>query len=201
MGKFSEIRKVMRYYNSVEMIKAEAGDHYRLDRNNTREYFFLHKEWYKKIEKYVNEQKGSNLIHLDICGRTSARTMGFNESYCFALKTSELIKKFALKNHHFFNGSLFNPNKFKNFIKLIKDSGKFPSLVTFEPVAGLQDYGPKVLIEGVSNYRDIVFTYLSKRLCQVVEILKPGGFIYMERPFQFDSDDTAYFSGIFLKMN
>ena len=195
MSKFLEIRKVMEYYHSVAIKGIEGGDHFRLDRHQTREYFFIHKMWDEKLHKYINEElkNKEKLIHLDICGRTNARTMGFHKSYCFALKTSYFRKKMSEDNHYFFDGDLFNPNDFNEFIELIKTQKAYPTLITFEPVAGLQDYGPEIKIDGVSNYREIVFAYLVKRLYQIVEILKPGGFLYMERPFQFDSDNAVDF--------
>ena len=64
-----------------------------------------------------------------------------------------------------------------------KDNAR-PALVTFEPVAGLGSYqwGDKY----VSNYKSITYGRLEKRLVEMIHILRPGGYIYLERPFQME---------------
>lgn len=184
----------MRYYASISAQKIDSGDYYRLDRNQTRQYFDIHKKWFFKIKESLLKQKGKK-IHIDICGRTTACRMGFDASYCFSLKTSDFLKKISVNNHFFIDGDVFNPTEFNEFILFIKENKLYPSLVTFEPVAGLHEYGPYSV--GVSkltsNYPDFVYRYLKKRLEQVISILKPGGYIYLERPFQFDADMMTEF--------
>lgn len=182
----------MTYYLDISKEKINNGDRYRLDRTQTRQYFEIHPKWFKKIIKTISEQKGKK-IHIDICGRTTACRMGFDASYCFALKTSEFVKKISDDNHFFFDGDLFNPVGFNLFIQMIKENELFPTLVTFEPVAGLHEYGPSAISREVPGYREFAYSYLGKRLEQVIEILRPGGYIYMERPFQFDPVLTADF--------
>ncbi len=197
MNTFLNLRKVMHYYANTSQQKINEGDRYRLDRRYTRQYFEIHPKWYEKIYSTISKQIGRK-VHIDICGRTNASNMGFDASYCFALKTSDFIKKISSANHFYFDGDIFDPVVFNMFISFIKDHKLNPSLVTFEPVAGLQEYGPCTEIDrNVSRYREIVYGYLQKRLIQVITILKPGGYIYLERPFQSDPILIAdFFRGV-----
>lgn len=183
----TKIRKIMKYYASIAEQKIEGGDCYiLLDRSQTRQYFDIHKKWLFEIEESLSKQKGKK-FHIDICGRTTACRMGFDASYCFALKTSDFVKKISINNHFFIDGDIFNPTEFNKFILFIKENKLYPSLVTFEPVAGLHEYGLSSAISTkVPGYREFVYSYMGKRLEQVIEILRPGGYIYLEKPFQFD---------------
>lgn len=69
-----------------------------------------------------------------------------------------------------------------------------PALVTFEPMAGLNRYQSMYNAEN-PIYENVTYGQLEKRLEEIVEILKPGGYIYLEKPFQF-SGTADFFRGI-----
>lgn len=189
-NKFSQIRKSILFHRNASSEKIKDGDRYRLDRFYTQDYFDIHPQWKEKVMKYFSslaEQK-IRVVHVDICGRTQAKRMGANKSYCFSLKRNILFTNSSYQEY--FDGDIFNSSDFSKFITLIKKEEKTnTALITFEPVAGLQDYGPERKIDGAPDYKAITYAFLGKRLTNLINILRPGGYIYPERPFQFDADN------------
>jgi hypothetical protein len=188
MSTFTEMRKVVTAHHLISGSKP-FDDHYRLDRSETYQYFTIHKEWSTKLRDYFAKLRLNNerVVHIDICGRSGARSMGADISYCFSLYTSDFAKKIAAPEKILFDGDILTTKDFNSFVSLVnKDAA--PALITFEPVAGLQAYSPGLHQDKVSFlYKDITYQQLIRRLRVGIELLRPGGFIYLERPFQFDS--------------
>ncbi len=184
---YSQVRKTIDFHHSVFPKKME-NDYYRLDRSSAINYFDIHPTWKKKIQLYfqtLRDQK-EQAVSVDICGRAHGESLGSHKSYSFSINPSDICKIFAPKSQVFFSGDIFNSNNFAEFLTLIKDDK--PALVTFEPVAGLQTYGPEIKIEGAPQYKEITYNILAKRLCDIISIVRPGGYVYLEKPFQFDAD-------------
>jgi hypothetical protein len=190
MRQTNELRKTIEFHHSISFINKQGDDYFRLDRADTSQYFRYHKIWEQKIQKYFQtlKKKKIPIIHVDICGRTNAKNLGADKSYCFSLKTSQIKRAFADKNQVFIDGDLFNTEEFNILIKSIKEEQ--PALGTFEPVAGLQSYY-KVKVEDIPHYSNITYEILGHRLRKIISVIRPGGYIYMERPFQFDVDYGA----------
>lgn len=161
----------------VESLAYKRGmDYHQVDRNHTYEYLKSFPKWIEKIEKYFEElhNKSLSVVHIDICGRTEAKSLGADKSYCFSLKASGITKAFAPAHQVFFDGDIFNTVDFSKFIKLIKSEK--PALITFEPLAGLENHMS-------SPNKNITYGILLKRLRSLLRVMQPGGFIYISKPF------------------
>jgi len=193
MSTFKQIRKTIEFHSSISEENKKGFDYFRLDRLDASLYFSFHKKWKMKIINYFEQLKKGRMkiVHIDICGRTNANSLGVEESYCFSLKASDITKCLAPKSQFFFDGDIFNSKNFSDFIEVVRN--KKPALVTFVPVAGLQTYRISQNMIGVPLYRKITYFRLIKRLCALIDILQPGGYIYLERPFQMDVDDIRDF--------
>jgi len=180
---FRQIRETIKLHNSISKNK-DPDDNYRLDRYNVNSYFDIHEKWRDKICSYFHElhDAGEKVVHVDICGRATARSLGADISYCFSFKTP-LFRSILEPNNVFIDGNIFNTSDFSSLINRLRKDNARPALVTFEPVAGLQDY--HLLAEHVPDYMKITYGQLEKRLTDMIGILRPGGYIYLERPFQF----------------
>jgi hypothetical protein len=184
-----EIGDTFQYYSksSGEHERDNPSDRYRVDRRSAEQYFSIAPKWKQKLLEYFSELKKAKefIVCADICGRASYLTLGANKSYFFSYKTNELCRLGENKKNVFFDGDIFNPTHFSQFISVIRNDGAQLAFVTFMPMAGLQQYTPQT-IEGLPNYEHLTYTYLSKRLRDIVRILRPGGYVMIERPFQFD---------------
>ncbi|HAE36646.1 MAG: hypothetical protein UR85_C0004G0014 [Candidatus Nomurabacteria bacterium GW2011_GWF2_35_66] len=174
-----KIVEVMQFHHNavVESLRYKRGiDYYPVDRIHTYEYLKSFPEWTEKIGKYFEELHSESLgvVHVDICGRTEAQSLGADKSYCFSLKASDITRAFAPPHQLFFDGDIFNTTDFSSFIKLIKDEK--PALITFEPLAGLEDHMN-------SPDKNITYSILLKRLRSLLKVMQSGGFIYISKPF------------------
>lgn len=197
MSTFTEIRKVITAHHLISSSKP-FDDRYRLDRPETYQYFTIHKEWSTKLHNYFSELHSNNerVVHIDICGRSGARSMGADISYCLSLYTTDFAKEIAAPHKILFDGDIFTTKHFDSFVSFAKKDVA-PALITFEPVAGLQAYSPGLHQDKLSSlYKEITYQQLIRRLRIGIELLRPGGFMYLERPFQFDS---SHFIDIFNK--
>jgi len=194
MNNYSQIKKTINFHRMVSIENQKGNDYFRVDRSDTSRYFDLHSKWEIKVADYLRtlRQQGFKVVHADICGRTNAHSLGADKSFCFSFKTSEITKALASKEQVFFDGDLFNSKRFSEFISLIKQES--PALVTFNPMAGLQSYGfYQQGVKDISLYKKITYQVLINRLHQIIEVVRPGGFIFLEKPFQFDSEIAAGF--------
>lgn len=188
--KFLEIRKSYAYYRKATKAHLEhnPSDHYRVDRSFAIRYFSIFPKWRKKIIDFTNELKKNkkDFSYVDVCGRASGVSFGANLSFLFSLKTGKVKRAFSNQGTDIFiDGDIFNPDDFNRLLDEIRSRGVPPALITFRPMAGLQSYTPFRSIE-IPGYEAITYTILYKRLAAIFELLLPGGFIMIERPFQFD---------------
>jgi hypothetical protein len=103
---------------------------------------------------------------------------------------SETDKMISGSTNVLFDGDIFDSRNFNKFLSTLRQDSTAPSLVTFRPVAGLQNYSPIHAIQGVPMYEEITYRQLAKRLEGMVEILRPGGYIFLQHPFQSEVIDN-----------
>lgn len=189
MENLGPVRKAIEFHKRTSDV-GRQDDTYRLDRNDAEDYFGILPKWRSKLINYFDSlhEQGEKVVHVDICGRASARSLGADKSYFLSLNPGEFRKAISHKGDVFIDGDVFSPKDFLRLKKRLEEDGARPALVTFKPVAGLQNYfGAGMKVEGVPNYKEITHARLEKRLEEVVAILRPGGYVFLERPFQFDS--------------
>lgn len=179
----SDTRKVLEFHREISN---DSSDFYRLDRIDISGYFSLNPKFSRRISDYFQELHNQNkkVVHLDICGRASGISMGADKSYLFSLKIDSFKRIIANSEDILIEGDIFNSNDFSKFLNIVKSDGYSPALITFVPVAGLQDYYPGFNEDVSNNYAEITYGLLEKRLKECVAVLPVGGLIFFEKPFQ-----------------
>ena len=184
----SEIRKAIEFNNEMsEKAQPTDGERFRLNRYGAELYFTHFQKWREEIGSYFNEVKaqGDKVTYVDVCGRANGRKLGADISYCFSLQTPRSADWFHDEEDVLMEGDIFSAKDFYGFVSRIKEDGNQPSLVTFEPVAGLQDYSPG----GQSKptlHREVTYQRLENNLKKMIEIVRPGGYIFLGKAFQLD---------------
>ncbi len=192
---FGTIRKVLRYHKRKSERRRRTDDgYYRVNRLNASQYFFfdnnefgIQSEWRKQVTSFFHQvhDQGQKVVYLDLCGEASARSLGADVSYTFSFQpyfTSELtnvIHPGVQKS----DGDIFSLRDFSQMLQLIRDKGERLSLVTFDPIVGLQTHTPS---HENKDEKAVIYGILEQRLRKVVELMVPGGFVYIGRPFQID---------------
>lgn len=198
MEDLGSIRKRVKEHREISN-KEKDHDYFRVDRAHTSGYFEILPEWRQKVRQFFHKvhEKGEKVVYVDVCGRTSADDLGADKSYCFSLQASEITKSFRpimSKTTEFVDGDLFNAEDFDSLIQTLKERKESPALITFMPMAGLQSHGPR---DSKSIEAKVTYAMLEKRFRSLYSILKPGGFILLEKPFQMDSSNWAsFFRGV-----
>ncbi len=201
-GEFSEIRRAIEFHLKMSERKKQ-DDEYRVDRYDVVEYFAMISKWKLEVMKFLEEvhDLGEKVLFLDICGRATGYNLGADISYCFSIENTDFRKILSKPRDNFFDGDIFNSNDFSDFLNKVSGVGIPPALVTFAPMAGLTSYyslgGAHENIS--SNYKEVTHGQLEKRLHQIVDILKPGGYIYIENP-PFNSTDSLREVSFFYKI-
>lgn len=136
----------------------------------------------------VNSFKG--YTHIDICGNASLT--GF-DSYGFSLNTHGGEKDESKR----FIGDFFDDEDYLMFLDKLKDKSKNIALATFMPVAGLNEYGIRI-VKGELD-KDIVHRVLENRLSQTLSNLIPGGLLISDNlnSIYSDSEIKTLFSSKF----
>jgi hypothetical protein len=181
MAEFSEVRRAARELRAVSAREAKASHYYRVDRTDTSRYFYGMEDWLREIEKYLTSVRvqGETAAYLDVCGTTSAERLGCTVNYQFTIQDRRRLS--VTKNTFPVVGDLFARSDFDRVITLVKANGHLLSLTTFQPMAGLQRFTPKA----DTQLESVVYQHLCHQLAKVVEITREGGYILLERPFQF----------------
>lgn len=188
-----EIRRTIIHLKTIGQKNKAGGEYYRLDRSDGSRYLEPFPKWQREITKYLAElrAKGEVPVYVDICGRAHGRVLGAVKNYSFSLQ--------PIENHFFqsddetlIEGNLFASRDFNSFIRLLRENDSCPAFVTFEPVAGLQSYTPGTA-QGISP--TVTYQCLGNKLRRIYDVLLPGGFIYLRRPFQFDGIGE-FFAGV-----
>lgn len=185
---FKELRQVQAFYkNATELNFLEnPSDRYRVDRFDAMGYFDIFPKWKNKVISYIEDLKKmkEKFVYIDVCGRASGQRLGADTSYLFSLRTDKLKRMARPKGDVFVDGDLFNRKDFSVLLGLVREDVA-PAFITFRPMAGLQNYSfINKETKNFPNYEKITYGLLGKRLADVIEVLRPGGFILLERPFQ-----------------
>lgn len=184
------------YQTAKCQLSENPTDRYRVDKHNALGYFGIFPKWKEKINQYLNElhKKHTKFSYVDVCGRASGYGFGASFSYLFSLKTDAISRAFHIKTDIFVDGNLFDPYDFSRLVNVIKEGEIAPAFITFMPMAGLQSYTPSFKKSNIVNHEPITYIYLGKKLSCLIRLLRPGGYMMLERPFQFDgSMIEAYF--------
>jgi hypothetical protein len=185
-----EILGIFKFYKTTteQGLLENKNDSYLVDRLDASGYFGVMPKWENKIRSYLSGIKKSRqkVVHLDICGRASGISLLADKSYCFSLLTSDFSKSLSSEKRILVDGDLFNQEDFSKFISIVKKGRVAPAFVTFMPMAGLHNYNPFFNSESnkFPNYEEVTYGLLGKRLKSIVKILRPGGYILLEKPFQ-----------------
>lgn len=181
---FSEIRTGAREMRSVIRISPKWPHHYRVDRLRADGYFFQLDSWKKEIIDFAATMHSSkqSAVHLDICGNTTARMLGYDHSYQFSMSTRGTWREDCTA----YRGDIFDKRALRGFLEKIEaERGKL-SFTTFMPMAGLQSHTP---IRDCASHRDVLYRRLFQQLTLVMLHTHVGGYVLLERPFQLDFND------------
>jgi hypothetical protein len=181
---FSELRDGVMKMRSVISNNPTSSHYYRVDRSWADEYFFQLDAWKREIVDFAStvRDSGQSAVHLDICGNTSARSLGYEHSYQFSMSTRGHWPVDCTA----YRGDIFDKQALRDFLQQIEaERGKL-SFTTFMPMAGLQSYTPQ---RSCASHRDVLYQRLFQQLEQVLLHTQVGGYVLLERPFQLDSGD------------
>lgn len=189
-----EVRKAI-LWNRAMSAKNYDGDPYayRVDRMRC-DYMSLQPKWERKVWDFIDELKdsGQRVVYADICGRSTAASWGVDISYCFSLHASEMTRIVHPKQDVIVDGDIFSMRDFSSFLSLMRDKGDRPAFVTFYPMAGLQSYTPSES-EKYRNTRlhwQVTWQRLANNLRRLLKVVRPGGYVYLDCPFQLAGTDT-----------
>ena len=198
----ADIRKAVLINRAKTQDCLAGNDHYyRVDRHQAGQYLGGLPKWQKRMRVYFNELRtqGVRTVYADICGRARGMDLGAEHSYTFSLQP---VSKFYTKvpNETFIEGDVFNARDFYSFINLIRSRGDLLAFATFEPIVGLQSYIPFESKEHRKSllHSDVTCQRLANNLKKLIEVVRPGGYIFLDKPFQFGEYDglEEFFSGI-----
>jgi hypothetical protein len=171
----------------------DDGYRHRVDRLYS-DYMSLESAWRKEVHAYLDGLKvqGERVVYADICGRTTGVKWGADVSYCFSLHTSNIMRQSHPPQDVIVDGDLFRMRDFNSFLALMRDNGDQPAFVTFYPMAGLQSYTPLSSYEHRKTklHPEVTWQRLENNLRRLLKVVRPGGYIYLDRPFQLGSTDT-----------
>lgn len=187
----SEIKAAIRWNR-----EAAANDYprdpycYPVDRMHS-DYMSLQPKWQRKVYDYLwgLRMAGERVVYADICGRSTAKGLGADISYCFSLHASEMTRIMHPPEDVIVDGDLFRMRDFYSFLEMMRVRNDRPAYVTFYPVAGLQSYTPSE--EKTRLHERVTLQRLENNLRRLIEVVRPGGYIYMDRPFQLHGSDLG----------
>lgn len=181
---FSEIRSAVRKLHQYIKINDSAEHIYRVNRPWIYEYFTdsRHDRWWDEIEGFANHVRGRDerVIHLDICGNARA-SRSFDHSYQVSMSHNEVHRGDQVT---FYRRDIFDRFALRDLANDISVRGETLTLTTFRPIVGLERYTP-FKVDG-EVYKHIIHQRLFDQLAIVVNHTRVGGYVYLERPFQFD---------------
>ncbi len=156
------------------------------------DYLSRQPKWEKEVRSYLKRlhKRGERVVYADICGRASGDCLGADISYCFSLHASNLRRRFCRPGEVLVDGDLFRMRDFNSFLAQMKRNGDAPALVTFNPLAGLQSYTPTKEKLAIKLHPQVTWQRLENNLRRLLETVRPGGYLYLDRPFQLAGTDT-----------
>ncbi len=174
----ANIRAVVSRLRKLTNTKRKGGECYRLDRCNGTSYLAGHRKMEKKVYTFLQSLRsaGEPIVYIDVCGRAKLDFADIN--YSFSLQENYWAFEQTPERRV---GDLFSAKDFYGFLRMIKGNDHRPSLVTCEPVAGLDTYSLEIGKKTFDCYKAVLYQRLENNLRAMIELLRPGGFIYLTR--------------------
>jgi len=192
----SHIKVALLYNRRASARKRASGEHYRVDRSDAAHYLRGMPKWSEKIASYFETLKAARvpIVYVDVCGRANGTSLGADITYTFSLQPKRLSFWHGDEVHHI-EGDLFSARDFGKFLRRLEDEVERPAFVTFEPIAGLQNYTPWRNAERTTAFfhEKVTWQRLENNLQRLIKVLRPGGYIYLDKPFQFATTDIRDF--------
>jgi hypothetical protein len=182
LDRYKKIKSVLKKNREkANKVKAERP-FYRVDRSNASDYLRGHPKLQRIIDKYFYERRilGLPTIYADICGEAIATSMGATHNYNFSIKEGY----FKSADTTQFKGDIFNKQDVLDFVNKIKVNGHKLNYITFEPIVGLEGYDFSKEKEDRELHRKVVWQQLENNLTLLLEVLEPGGYMYISKSFQ-----------------
>ena len=154
---------------------------YRSRRNGVSNYNGINNVFMDDIASHISKIKNKNkpLVHLDLCGRLNAFSLGADVSYMFTLGASH--KNVNLGSNEFLvDGDIFNNNDYQNLLNIISKNNHKVSFITFEIIAAFRKYEGNGILNESSP---LVNHILKKRLDSSLKLLEKDGIMYLSSPF------------------
>ena len=186
----ADIREALLEIRRITGKKSEGDEYYRLDRDDASSYFRGYPKWERKIGDYLRSLHESEAVYVDICGRAQGSYLGAREHYSFSLQPLySWQRRDSNREEQRFCGDIFSTRDFNAFLSLLKRNGDAPALVTFEPIAGLENYIPhKGSKTRAALNSEVTFQLLEHALRRLVAVMRPGGYILLGPPFHFGTN-------------
>lgn len=192
----ADIKDALRHIRRKTERKAPEEGYYGCDIKNALEYLEATPDWLSKITRYFVELKTLNetAVYVDVCGRARGDSIGAQVNFSYSLQPPEYPFR-VNSDPGRIHGDIFNGKQYAQFLKMLRDTGNRPALVTFHPVAGLQEYSvtERRWRDDPQLLHDVTYQRLAGNLRRTVEVLKEGGFIFVTEPFELGSTGTIDF--------
>ncbi len=160
---------------------------YRSRRKDVSAYFGIKNIFMDDIASQINKikTKTSPFVHLDLCGRLNAFSLGADVSYMFTLGASYKGVN-SISNEFLVDGDIFNNADYQNLLNIISKNNHKVSFITFEIISALKKYeGNGVL----NNSSPLVNSVLKKRLDSSLKLLEREGIMYLSSPFSIGRNE------------
>lgn len=187
LERYSKIRRAVKQNRERAKRDKENSPFFRVDRRNASAYMAGHPKFTKVVYGYLNKLKkeGKPFIYADICGEANAKGMGSDFDYSFSIKQG--MFKTETSDSLYFKGDVFNKDDVLEFVNKVRTNGHLLNFVTFEPIVGLQGYDHSDNKEDRELHRQVAWQQLEDNLKLLLQVVAPGGYIYISKPFQLDA--------------
>lgn len=184
LERYKKIKQVLRKNREKAKKVKEERPFDKVDGNSASDYLRGHPKLQRIIDKYFYERRilGLPTIYADICGNARATSIGSTHNYNFSIKESY----FKSADTTQFKGDIFNKQDVLDFVNKIKANGHKLNYISFEPIVGLEGYDFTKEKEDRELHRKVVWQQLENNLTLLLEVLEPGGYVYISKPFQLD---------------
>lgn len=183
---YAETRAALRYTRTITERALPTEGYYGCDRLYAQIYLQDFPKWKRKVFGYLRDLagQGESVVYADVCGRATGVDLGASRNYSFSLQPTDYHFS-PCKGETRMQGDIFSMKDFYSFVGLLRRNGDYPAFVTFEPVAGLQNYSPCGKEQDPFLRFEVSYQRLENNLCQMIGVLKEGGFLFLGPPFQF----------------
>jgi hypothetical protein len=185
---YQEIRIAIQHNRQITENFLKHSDHfYRVNRRDARCYLRVLPKWSRLIDRHFQELRAAGIqpVYADVCGRADGAWLRAEYTYTFTL---EPISPFHLPNPKKIDvaGDVFNARNFYMFLNTVRNNQHQLDFVTFEPIVGLHNYTPSEEQNPKPRlHPEVTHRRLANNLKKLLEIVRPGGYVFINKPFQF----------------